>query len=99
MMDEIKKNEYAAAKMRTNVSNIIFDIIIYIVLAFVVISTVYPFWNTIAISLNDGWIPLKVELSSSQENSHGRTIRICSRLHVFSRLELFRLLVQFFRLF
>ncbi|BDC94146.1 putative aldouronate transport system permease protein [Treponema bryantii] len=59
MMDEIKKNEYAAAKMRTNVSNIIFDIIIYIVLAFVVISTVYPFWNTIAISLNDGLDSLK----------------------------------------
>jgi len=59
MIDENKKNEYAAARMRTNVSNIVFDIIIYIVLAFVVISTVYPFWNTIAISLNDGLDSLK----------------------------------------
>ena len=47
MMNEIKKNDYAAAKMRTNVGNLIFDIIIYLVLAFVVIATVYPFWNTI----------------------------------------------------
>ena len=59
MIDENKKNEYAAARMRTNVSNIIFDIIIYLVLAFVVVSTVYPFWNTIAISLNDGLDSLK----------------------------------------
>ncbi len=52
MMD--KTIDYAAAKRRTNISNLIFDIIIYLVLAFVVVVTVYPFWNTIAISLNDG---------------------------------------------
>ena len=34
--------------------NIIFDSIIYISLAFLVIVTVYPFLNTIAISFNDG---------------------------------------------
>lgn len=54
-----KTIDYAAARRRTNISNIIFDIIIYIVLAFVVITTVYPFWNTIAISLNDGLDSLK----------------------------------------
>ncbi len=50
----MEKNQYYAAKRQTMVSNLIFDIIIYIVLAFVVIVTVYPFWNTIAISFNDG---------------------------------------------
>ncbi len=52
MMD--KKNQYYSARRNTMISNIIFDVIIYIVLAFVVVVTVYPFWNTIAISLNDG---------------------------------------------
>ena len=54
-----KTIDYAAAKRRTNISNLIFDIIIYLVLLFVVIVTVYPFWNTIAISLNDGLDSLK----------------------------------------
>jgi len=59
MIDEKKRFEYAAAKRRTALANFIFDTIIYIVLAFVVIATVYPFWNTIAISLNDGLDSLK----------------------------------------
>ena len=54
-----KTINYAAAKRRTTISNLIFDIIIYLVLAFVVVVTVYPFWNTIAISLNDGLDSLK----------------------------------------
>ena len=37
-----KTIDYAAAKRRTTVSNLIFDIIIYITLAFVVVVTVYP---------------------------------------------------------
>ncbi len=49
-----KKNQYYAARKQTLISNVIFDIIIYLVLAFVVVATVYPFWNTIAISFNDG---------------------------------------------
>ena len=49
-----KKNQYYAARRQTLISNVIFDIIIYLVLAFVVVATVYPFWNTIAISFNDG---------------------------------------------
>ncbi len=49
-----KTIDYAAARRRTNISNLIFDIIIYLALIFVVVVTVYPFWNTIAISLNDG---------------------------------------------
>ena len=49
-----KKNQYYAARRKTLISNLIFDIIIYLVLAFVVVATVYPFWNTIAISFNDG---------------------------------------------
>lgn len=39
---------------RRGVGDIIFDLIIMITLAFLVIVTVYPFWNTIAVSLNDG---------------------------------------------
>ncbi len=54
-----KTIDYVAARRRTNISNLILDIIIYLVLAFVVIVTVYPFWNTIAISLNDGLDSLK----------------------------------------
>lgn len=50
-----KNNAYYAAKRRTSISNLIFDIIIGITLGFVVIATVYPFWNTIAISFNDGY--------------------------------------------
>ena len=54
-----KKNSYAAAKRRTDISNLIFDAIIAITLAFVVVVTVYPFWNTIAVSFNDGLDSLK----------------------------------------
>ncbi len=46
--------QYAAAKRNTQIGNIIFDIIIFLTLGFVVIATVYPFWNTVAISFNDG---------------------------------------------
>lgn len=49
-----KTNQYYSARRQTLISNIIFDAIIYITLIFVVIATVYPFWNTIAISFNDG---------------------------------------------
>lgn len=50
-----KNNSYYAAKRRTSIANLIFDIIIGITLGFVVIATVYPFWNTIALSFNDGY--------------------------------------------
>ena len=59
MTDENKLNQYYAAKRQTQISNIIFDTIIFITLAFVVIATVYPFWNTVAISFNDGLDALK----------------------------------------
>ena len=48
------KNEYLAAKKRTQIGNIIFNLINAIVLTLLVVVTVYPFWNTIAISFNDG---------------------------------------------
>lgn len=48
-------NEFGSAKRRTFVGNIIFDTIIFITLAFIVVVTVYPFWNTIAISFNEGY--------------------------------------------
>ena len=51
-MNEI--NEFHSAQRKTFVSNIIFDAIIFITLAFVVCATIYPFWNTIALSFNDG---------------------------------------------
>ncbi len=60
----IKNNDNPLAlKRRTTIGNIIFDTIIFLVLAFVVIATVYPFWNTIAISLNDGYDSLKGGIS------------------------------------
>ena len=49
-----KKYDYLAAKRRTKIGNIIFNVINALVLSFLVIVTVYPFWNTIAISFNDG---------------------------------------------
>jgi len=58
-MSEYTKDQYHAAKTRTMVGNLIFDAIIAITLAFVVAVTVYPFWNTIAISFNDGLDSLK----------------------------------------
>ncbi len=54
MMNNNTKQDYLKAKKQTLIGNIIFDAIIFLTLAFVVIVTVYPFWNTIAISLNDG---------------------------------------------
>lgn len=54
MINNNAKADYLKAKKRTLVGNLIFDIIIYLTLAIVVVVTVYPFWNTIAISLNDG---------------------------------------------
>ncbi len=59
MVDEMKLHEYEVAKRRTRLINLIFDSIIYIVLGFLVVVTIYPFWNTIAISLNDGLDSLK----------------------------------------
>lgn len=56
---ENKYHEYAAAKRRTRIGNSFFDLIIYIALGFLVVVTIYPFWNTIAISLNDGLDSLK----------------------------------------
>ena len=49
-----KPTDYSAAKQKTRIGNIIFDTVILITLAVVVIVTVYPFWNTIAVSFNDG---------------------------------------------
>ena len=54
MINTNAKADYMQAKKRTLIGNLIFDIIIYLTLIFVVVVTVYPFWNTIAISLNDG---------------------------------------------
>lgn len=51
--------DYAVAKRRTAIGNFIFDAVIFITLAFVVVVTVYPFWNTIAVSFNDGLDSLK----------------------------------------
>ena len=59
MSDQKIISSYAAAQRRTKISNLIFDTIIYLTLIFVVVVTVYPFWNTIAISLNEGLDSLK----------------------------------------
>lgn len=54
-----ERTEMEAAKRRTAIENTIFDFIIAITLIFVVVVTVYPFWNTIALSFNDGLDSIK----------------------------------------
>ena len=54
-----KQINYAAAKRRTHFFDMVFYTINFIVLAFLVIVTVYPFWNTIAVSFNDDLDALK----------------------------------------
>ena len=53
-IDVNKANSYAKAKQRTIVGDYIFNFINFVILFFVVFVTLYPFWNTIAISFNDG---------------------------------------------
>ena len=59
MMKQEKAIDFQAARRKTLLSNVIFDDIIYLTLAFVVLVTVYPFWNTLALSFNDGLDSLK----------------------------------------
>ena len=44
---------------RYNLEDKILNVVIFVVLTFLVVVTVYPFWNTIAISLNDGLDSIK----------------------------------------
>jgi putative aldouronate transport system permease protein len=46
--------EYADAKRRTMIGNNVFNILNFIILALLVVVTLYPFWNTVALSFNDG---------------------------------------------
>ncbi len=48
MSNAIGKKKYKS------VGDTIFNFVIFVVLAFLIVVTVYPFWNTIAISFNDG---------------------------------------------
>ena len=59
MMKQEKAIDFQAGRRKTLLSNVIFDVIIYLTLAFVVLITVYPFWNTLALSFNDGLDSLK----------------------------------------
>ena len=59
MMKQEKVINLQTARRKTLLSNVIFDVIIYLTLAFVVLITVYPFWNTLALSFNDGLDSLK----------------------------------------
>lgn len=59
MMKQEKAIDFQVARRKTLLSNVIFDVIIYLTLAFVVLITVYPFWNTLALSFNDGLDSLK----------------------------------------
>ncbi len=53
-------SRHLSARLRHNsAGDKIFDFIIFCVLSILVIVTVYPFWNTIAISLNDGLDSIK----------------------------------------
>jgi len=44
---------------KKSVGDLIFDALIFLTLTFLVVVTVYPFWNTIAVSLNDGLDSIK----------------------------------------
>lgn len=55
----MKKTDYLAAKRRTQLADLIFYIFNFLILGFVVLVTVYPFLNTIAVSFNDGFDALK----------------------------------------
>jgi putative aldouronate transport system permease protein len=46
--------EYASARRRTIIGNYVFNIINFILLTLLVVVTLYPFWNTVALSFNDG---------------------------------------------
>ena len=59
MMKQEKVINLQTARRKTLLSPLIFDGIIYLTLIFVVIVTVYPFWNTLALSFNDGLDSLK----------------------------------------
>ena len=48
-----------AAKRRTKIWNGVFYTCNFIIMAFLVIVTIYPFWNTVAISFNDGLDSIK----------------------------------------
>lgn len=48
------KEEYEKAKRKTFAENVIFNVLNFIILSFLVVITLYPFWNTIAISFNEG---------------------------------------------
>ena len=52
MSDE--KISYVAAKRRTAAFDSLFNLVNFVVLGLLVVVTVYPFWNTIAVSFNDG---------------------------------------------
>lgn len=56
-------SEIMAAKRRTEIGNKIFNICNFIFLGLTVIVTVYPFWNTVVYSLNDGLDSLKGGIS------------------------------------
>ena len=59
MMKQEKAIDFQAARRKTLLRNVLIDVIIYLTLAFVVLITVYPFWNTLALSFNDGLDSLK----------------------------------------
>lgn len=61
MADKNKNNGMYVRKSfgKKTLEDMIFDIIIYITLIIVVIVTLYPFWNTVAVSFNDGLDSLK----------------------------------------
>lgn len=48
------QKSYNQTKRLTNTSNAVFNLINFIILTSLVIVTVYPFWNTIAVSFNEG---------------------------------------------
>ncbi len=48
------QKSYNQTKRLTNGSNVIFNLINFIILSSLVVVTIYPFWNTIAVSFNEG---------------------------------------------
>jgi ABC-type glycerol-3-phosphate transport system permease component len=56
--------------MKANTNDIIFDSIKYLLLVFIVLVTLLPFVNILAVSLNDPWIRSRERSASGRACFH-----------------------------
>lgn len=52
-IQSLKLNKNRSRKLIKNKSDLIFDLILYVIMIFVIVVTIYPFLNVLAISFND----------------------------------------------